>query len=145
MARTTRAACWLWAALVLASLAVVLAQETPIKSPTNPYFTPKQTFTPITTLQSAPSGTVIVMTGVGPSETPGKYTWNYTAPASTLQPTQNPALSSSLAKSIDMRSSASNLEPDPEHLQTVGSAAALRVNYVVFALAVALGIAVVQL
>ncbi|WFD46202.1 hypothetical protein GLX27_000834 [Malassezia furfur] len=135
---------WVMAALVC--VLCVRAQDTPVTSPTNSYYTPSQTYTPISTLPSGQSGTVIVMSGVGPSQTPDGYTWNYTAALSTLEPTVNPALSSSLAKSVDLRSTASNLEPDPKNLQTVGSGAVtIGIQWTLTALAAALTVAAVQL
>lgn len=95
----------------------VSAQTAPIISPTNPYFTPSKTFSIASTLQSVQGGQQTVITGVGPDASPGPYTWNYTLPQSTLQPTSNPALVSSLAKSFPIDASASNLQPDPEHVQ----------------------------
>ena len=59
---------WVMAALVC--VLCVRAQDTPVTSPTNSYYTPSQTYTPISTLPSGQSGTVIVMSGVGPSQTP---------------------------------------------------------------------------
>ncbi|KAI3625837.1 hypothetical protein CBS9595_001198 [Malassezia furfur] len=135
----------MWVMATLACLLGVRTQDTPVTSPTNSYYTPAQTYTPITTLPSGQSGTVVVVTGVGPSETPDSYSWNYTAALSTLAPTVNSALSSSLAKSIDLRSSASNLEPDPKNLQTVGGAVTIGIQWTLTVLAAALTIAAIQL
>lgn len=112
-----RCAAVVWIALAAALAVHVSAQDKPVESVTNSYFTPKQTYTPISTLQSAQGGKPMTISGHGPSERPGPYTWNYSAALSTLAPTQNSALSSSLAKSLDIRPEASNLQPDPEHLQ----------------------------
>ncbi|WFD29734.1 hypothetical protein MSPP1_000745 [Malassezia sp. CBS 17886] len=99
------------------------ACQQPVRDPTNSYFTPKQTFTPITTFKSVEGGQVTQVTGVGPSNAPSPYTWNYTAPPSTMSPTANPSLSSSLEKAgIPLGPSASDLQPNTKDLQVVGAA-----------------------
>lgn len=123
----------------------VTAQNTPIQSPTNAYFTPSQTYTPITTLQTVTNGKPMTISGVGPDLSTNPYTWNYTAPQSTLDPTTNPAIMSSLAKAgVPVGPSVSNLQPDPANLQTAG-AMAHTVNYALLALAAVLGVAAARL
>ena len=112
----------LWAvALVLALLAVVpvaIAQDAPVENPTNSYYTPKPTFTPITTTPAPQGGKQTTASGNGPSAAPGPYTFNYTQPGSTVPPTQNPGLTSSLrAAGIAVGDDASKLQPNPTNVQ----------------------------
>ncbi|PKI83219.1 hypothetical protein MVES_002855 [Malassezia vespertilionis] len=112
-------------ALVLLALSMpVHAQSQPIRSPTNEYFTPKQTFTPATTFETPQGGKQTQISGVGPSISSDPYTWSYTAAQSTLLPTDNPSLSSSLAKE-GHGPGASDLNPAPDHLQ---NGATVKVN-----------------
>lgn len=91
---------------------------TPITDPTNSYYTPKKTYTPITTYPSAQGGHPTTIAGVGPKEKSGSYTWVYTVPSSTPSPTSNPELASSLSSAgIHTDSKDKNLKPNPDNLQ----------------------------
>lgn len=86
------------------------------KSVTNDYFTPKKTYTPATTFETAQQGHPTSIVGVGPSGMPNSYTWVYTVPDSTVPGPLNQTLSSVLAAQ-GHTSGASNLQPAPGALQ----------------------------
>lgn len=93
------------------------SELSPQTKTTNKYFTPEKTFSVTHKTEPFPGKTTAI-SGVGPSVSTNSYTFTYNQPDKTQSITQNPSLSSALVNSgIDIRSSASNLEPDPTHLQ----------------------------
>ncbi|WFD25174.1 hypothetical protein MNAN1_000140 [Malassezia nana] len=93
------------------------SQASLAQSVSNDYFTPKKTFTPVTTYQTAQSGHPTSMVGVGPSTMPNSYTWVYTVPDSTVPGPANKTMSSVL-EAQGHTSGASDLQPAPGALQT---------------------------
>ncbi|KAN0066469.1 hypothetical protein ACQY0O_000563 [Thecaphora frezii] len=108
------------------------------------YFTPSETYTPITTFQRASGGVQTVLTGVGPSNDTGTALFTYTRPTATVAATPLTGLSASLAKSgYPTATDARNLAPSPDNLQiadnavqTAASMLALLASLAVGALAV---------
>lgn len=109
-----------WAGAIAAAAALVDAQAispaTVNESPTNAYFTPRPTFTPATTFAQPGDTHPTTVSGVGPPQNADPYTWNYTAPATTMQAPGNPSLSQSLI-SAGYGPSVSQLDPTPGALQ----------------------------
>lgn len=92
------------------------SQASLARSVSNDYYTPKKTFTPATTFESAQQGHPTTIVGVGPSLMPSSYTWVYTAPDSTVPGPANQTLSSVMAAQ-GHTPGASNLQPAPGALQ----------------------------
>ncbi|SHO76401.1 Hypothetical protein MSYG_0739 [Malassezia sympodialis ATCC 42132] len=93
------------------------SQASLAQSVTNDYYTPKKTFTPATTFETAQQGHPTSIVGVGPSGMPSSYTWVYTVPDSTVPGPANQTLSSVLAAQ-GHTPGASDLQPAPGALQT---------------------------
>lgn len=90
---------------------------TPVTSVSNDYYTPKKTFTPVTTYSTVPNPSTTTINDKGPTEAPGNYTFTYMVPQSTMHGSPNTSISRSLLEH-GHGPAASQLQPDPGALQT---------------------------
>lgn len=112
----------LFAALLAALLPLAAAQTNPSATPNNSYggtpFVPPVTWTPVTTYSSAVAPQPTVLSGVGPSITPGPASFSYDIPSATVLGLVPTAVYASLASAGMPTDAAGPIQPgyDPNRL-----------------------------